>query len=894
LSAPPEQDLAAHTLANEERYRALAEAFAQIIWTVNAEGEIEHDLPSWRAFTGQTEAEMRGLGWLAAIHPEDRDRLNVASARPARDDCAYEAQVRIRRVDGVYRVFAVRAAPVLTPEGDVREWIGAATDITERAELEEQHDQALARERAALAEADRANARLQSIQAVTDTALAHLTLDDLLHEVLARISEALRVDTAMILLRSDDGKYLRIRAAVGLDEKAASRVHVPIGKGVSGRIAASREPMRVDDLTQVEVLSDYARERIRSLIGVPLLVEDRVVGVLHVGSEQPRHFDDDQIRLLQVVAERVALAIDRAALYEIAREARAEEGARAGELEAIFAAMSDAVLVYDASGALRQANPAARELLQYGEQFTDLANEAYSRTAQAVAARRQAGGVISWHEPVDLTLYDTEGVELKLNMGAAPIFSALGEFAGVVLILRDVTQRRALERRTYTSLAALLAMAEALVADDDPLDVPNVESLTLGSEGDPARKLVILACSVLDCERVSIHAVEPESSVMRPVTVVGLTPELERHWWHEWSPERRATDLISYEQFARLRAGEVLLLDSAEVPGSAWPTQEGISSLLVAPMRIGEELVGILSLDFGGEHAYSGDEFALAQAVAKLAALVVERARLVHERAEAQANAMALAEANRRMDEFMSIVSHELRTPITSIKANIQLAQRRMRKSVQSETYEAHILAPALEPLQEILDRAERQTGLLNRLVGDLLDVSRIQANRLELHITSFDLATIVHDAVLVQCQLEPERTISLVLPERPVPVVADPDRVGQVVTNLVTNALKYSPVDAEVNVRLTVEKSVARVVVRDRGEGIAEDQLDRIWGRFHRLHSHESAEGLGLGLYISKSLIEQHGGSVGVESEVGKGSTFWFTLPLAGEPSDATSSDAS
>ncbi|HEV8194414.1 MAG TPA: GAF domain-containing protein, partial [Ktedonobacterales bacterium] len=756
LPALTEQDQAARLFAGEERYRALAEAFAQIIWITNAKGEIEHDLPSWRAFTGQTEAEMHGLGWLAVIHPEDRDHLHIASAMPAKEDCAHEAQVRIRRVDGVYRIFAVRTAPVLTSEGKVREWIGSATDITERTQMDEQHNQMLAREREARAELDRANARLQSIQAVTDTALAHLTLDDLLHEVLARIREALRGDMASILLRSDDGKYLRVRAAVGLDEEAVSRMHVPMGKGVSGRIAASREPMRVDDLTQVEVLSDYLREHVCSLIGVPLLVEDRVIGVLHVGSEQSRHFDDEHIRLLQVVAERVALAIDRAALYEIAREARAEEGARAGELEAIFAAISDAVLVYDTSGGLRQANPAARELLRYGEQFTDLANEAYSRIAQVFAARQRAEGVVPWPEPVDLTLYDADGGEHKLNMGVAPIFSALGEFAGVVLILRDVTQRRKLERRTYTSLAALLAMAEALVADDDPLDVPNVESLTLGSEGDPARKLVILACSVLGCERVSIHAVEPESSVMRPVTVVGLTPELEQHWWHEWSPERRATDLIAYDQFARLRAGEVLLLDSAEAAGSAWPTQEGLSSLLVAPMRIGEDLVGILSLDFGDEHAYSGDEFALAQAVAKLAALVVERARLMRERAEAQANAMALAEANRRMDEFMSIVSHELRTPITSIKANIQLAQRRMRKSVQSETHEASTLAPVLEPLQEILGRAERQTGLLNRLVGDLLDVSRIQANRLELHTTPSDLATIVRDAVLVQCQLEP------------------------------------------------------------------------------------------------------------------------------------------
>src|SRR5262249_46448171 len=157
-----------------------------------------------------------------------------------------------------------------------------------------------------------------------------------------------------------------------------------------------------------------------------------------------------------------------------------------------------------------------------------------------------------------------------------------------------------------------------------------------------------------------------------------------------------ATDLVSFEQLSRLRGGEVLLIDRAEssTPGRAWPEKEGISTLLVAPMRIGENLVGILSLDFGGEeHNYSGDELVLAEAIAKLAALVVERARLLRERAEAQAHALALAEANRRMDEFMSVVSHELRTPITSIKANIQLAQRRMRRLIQGETYQAHMLA---------------------------------------------------------------------------------------------------------------------------------------------------------------------------------------------------------
>jgi PAS domain S-box-containing protein len=840
---------------------------------------MEHDLPEWRAYTGQTTAQMRGSGWLEAIHPDDRVRLGGMWAEPSAPPYRRDVRLRIRRADGVYRSFAVRAAPVLTPEGTVREWLNAGMDITERGTVEEA-------EEAEEAEEERANARLQAIQAVTDTALAHLTLDDLLHEVLARIRELLRVDTATILLRSDDGKYLTVRAVVGPDEEVAARMRVPMGAGIAGRIAASRSPMRVDDVAQVEVVGDYLREHVRSLIGVPLLVEDRVIGVLHVGSAQPRHFDEDDVRLLEVVAERVALAIDRAALYEIAQEARAEAGARAGELEAVFAAMADAVLVYGASGALRQANPAARELLAYGDRFTALAQETCARIAQVVTAHRWAEELVPRPEPVDLTLYGNDGHERKLNMAAAPILNAMGEFAGVVLILRDVTQRRALERRAHSALAALLAMAEALVAGEDPTDVPRADRQALASGGDPAHRLVILACSVLDCERVSIHAIEPEAGLIRPVTMVGLTPELEQQWWREWSQERLVSDCIPAEHLARLQAGEVLLLDPAQPAGSAWPAQYGIQTLLAAPMRIGEDLVGILSLDIGSDqHGYTADELALAEAIAKLAALIIERARLMRERAEAQANVIALAEANRRMDEFMSIVSHELRTPLTSIKANIQLAERRMRKLVESDPRRAETLGPLLEPLQDMLSRAERQTALLNRLVGDLLDVSRIQANRLELQMVPCDLAAIVHDAVMVQRQLEPQRTVSLTLPERPVPVVADPDRLGQVVTNYISNALKYSAAERLVAVSLAVEDGAARVAVRDRGEGIPPDQLDRIWGRFHRFRGGESVEGLGLGLYISKSLVERLSGEVGVTSEVGKGSTFWLTLPVANAP---------
>src|SRR2546421_12725393 len=173
----------------------------------------------------------------------------------------------------------------------------------------------------------------------------------------------------------------------------------------------------------------------------------------------------------------------------------------------------------------------------------------------------------------------------------------------------------------------------------------------------------------------------------------------------------------------------------------------------MAPMPVGEQLVGLLSLDFGGqEHDYSTDEIALAKAVAKLAALAIERDRLLRERADARASELALREANRRMDEFLGMTSHELKTPLTSIKGNTQLTVRQIKNSLQN-----------IQKMQGMLESTERQIKLLDRLVDDLLDISRTQANHLELNPVPCDLAAIVREAVEEQRRVWPTRTITLV-----------------------------------------------------------------------------------------------------------------------------------
>jgi signal transduction histidine kinase/PAS domain-containing protein len=592
-----------------------------------------------------------------------------------------------------------------------------------------------------------------------------------------------------------------------------------------------------------------------------------------------------------------------------AHSAEQEEQERANELEATFEAMADGVVVYDNRGNILRTNAVARSLFaldtrprpkfllrlrrerkpalemldEYGQPLSG---------EQSPLSRILNGEVLTSANAMDMILQKEVGNEVQLNVTGSPVYNFGGRPIGAICIYRDVTERRRLERRTQDALNALLAMAEALVQVPD--DASSVRELPAEKEKSPAtvtevaRRLADLTCSILGCHRVGIFALEPETDMLRPVVIVGISAEQEQQWRVGQQQYARLSDSPYPELVSRLHAHEVLLLDITQPPFLDLWNLIGVSTLLIAPMFVGDHLVGILSLDYGGvEHEYTEEETALAGAIAKLAALVIERERLLYERAKAQANELALFEANRRMDEFLGIAGHELRTPLTAISGNIQLALLQVKKSIDGDGINTGDLSSKLELIRTLLDRAERQVRLQNRLVGDLLDISRIQANKIALNLEPCDLVAIVHEAVQDQSLLVPSRSIRLIVPaEAAAPVVADADRIGQVVTNYLTNALKYSPADRPIEVFLTIEKQLARVSVRDEGPGLSAAEQQAIWERFYQVKrirvQSGSGIGLGLGLHICQTIIEQHQGQVGVQSSQGEGSTFWFSLPLA------------
>ncbi|MDX6406899.1 MAG: hypothetical protein QOH70_4354 [Blastocatellia bacterium] len=198
-------------------------------------------------------------------------------------------------------------------------------NFVERKRAEDERAVIYEREQRARLEIETAIDRMKQVQSVTDVALAHLSLDELLAELLTRVRESMNVDTVAILLLEPEGDELVAWAAKGLEEEVERGVRIPVGTGFAGRVAASKKPAIIDDIGTTDVLNPLFRVKgVRSLLGVPLLVEGRVIGVMHTGKFSRYKFTEDDTRLLQLVADRVALAIDNARLYEEERTARRE------------------------------------------------------------------------------------------------------------------------------------------------------------------------------------------------------------------------------------------------------------------------------------------------------------------------------------------------------------------------------------------------------------------------------------------------------------------------------------------------------------------------------------------------------------------------------------------
>lgn len=582
---------------------------------------------------------------------------------------------------------------------------------------------------------------------------------------------------------------------------------------------------------------------------------------------------------------------DRLRLREQTAPAEAER--QAAQFRAVFEAMTDGLVVYDLDGQAVDMNSAMLAMLgagNYLDTFSAMPPHHPLRQLEIRDTRGQpipegqlpqqrllGGEMLRPEQASEIMVRALDGVDRRFIVTGVPLHGADGVLTGAVCLYRDVAARRIIERQTSSALDTIMRCANIVAS----YSAPETESHLLGQ----------LAETLLELEAADFtHAtLVDEHNHLKPVGIYGVSEE-EARVWREGVNQFDPSNLPQLtEVTALLASGRPLLQQfGTDQPLVSTNTVRSLNvhAAITAPVVVNGRLVGIITisrtrpLERGATTPFAPWDIELIADVGRLAGQALMQGQLRKQLTLAEAAQLAAEAAARQRDEFLSIASHELKTPVTSLKLNLQLAQRRLAASHRASG------SSSLETLLgTLLPRTTDQVDRLSRLIDDLLDVSRIATDKLALRLETTDLVRVVEGVVEEQRQHNPSRTILLDRPEQPLVLAADADRIGQVVTNYLTNALKYSPDDAPVELTVASAGQSARVAVRDYGAGLPDEERDHIWERFYRAPEVHvlsgSGIGLGLGLYISKSIVERHGGAVGVESGHGQGSRFWFTLPL-------------
>lgn len=467
-----------------------------------------------------------------------------------------------------------------------------------------------------------------------------------------------------------------------------------------------------------------------------------------------------------------------------------------------------------------------------------------------------------------------DGSEVPVEVTSEPLYDKERRPLFFVAIARDISERKRAEAERAHLIREQAARVEAeRAASRWALMAEATTALTASLEYAVALDGMgrLLVSSFADW--CLIDLVEEDSCTRRMVTLArspaettllvdslarrGLPPGLER--------------ALSDPFQARVAASMSQVADPWPESSSEEPWSEADAaaliprSTIVAPMMSRGEPIGVLTLVRGGRsRPFDDEELALVQEMTRRASLAIDNARLYH-RAQ---RAVDLR------DEFLSIASHELRTPLQTLSMVTESLRLRVEKQPDGLIQTSAITKAVLS--------ARRQTQRLAQLTGELLDVSRIYGGQLEVQREQVDLHKMIHEVVeRFTDELTRARCAIDLSGVQSVKGHWDAIRLDQVITNLLTNAIKYGA-GAPIDMGTEEGEGLARIFVKDKGIGIAKEDQERIFQRFERAAPGRQFSGLGLGLYITHQIVEAHGGSLHVQSETGKGSTFIVELPLS------------
>jgi PAS domain S-box-containing protein len=812
----------------ERNYRSLVEQLPLVMYITRLD-ETSSCLymgPQIETLAGYTPLECMSDPefFVKILHPDDRDRTLAAHREAYEAGESFSITYRMRAKDGRYVWVHDEVTIAKDHAGRPLHAQGFLVDVTQQ--------------RADQAERERQHAELGALHETALLLIDELDPQKLLERIAVKAGELVGTPNTYVYLR--EGEDLRV--AVGTGSFAGSVDHrIKRGEGLAGRVWESAQPLAVDDYSSWEGrLSRFEDESFRAVVGVPLRSRTEITGVLGLAHDDPaRRFGATEIALLSRFAHLASLALESARLYAAAREElaerrRAEHALREAELRYRTLVEHLPLVTYisppDESVGNLYVSPQVEVLLGYPAQEwirnPNLLHEAVhpDDLARVLA---DAGRLRETGEPVrsEYRYIAADGRVVWVLDETILVRDERGTPLWVQGFLVDITENKVAEE-TRARLATIVESSNDAITSAD-LDF-RLTSWNAGAErlyGRTADEVLGQPVTSLLPDERRDEALELLRAVVADGRVAQLETALEGaepvHVAFTYSPIRDATGAVV-----------------------------GISA-------IGQDVTERVRAAAGRERLLLGEQEARAAAEAAQRDLSAQNERL--------------RELDRLKDEFIALVSHELRTPLTSIRGYTELL-------LDGEA------GDLTEDQRRFLGVVERNSHRLLRLVGDLLFLAQVEAGKLVLDMAAVDLGAVASESVETARPQAEAKEITLTLATGPVPLLAaDRARIAQLLDNLVSNAVKFTPERGRVDIRVRALDSQAIVEVRDSGMGIPPDEQEFLFERFFRTSTatEQAIQGTGLGLAISKAIVEAHSGRITVASEEGAGTTFRVALPL-------------
>lgn len=704
---------------------------------------------------------------------------------------------------------------------------------------------------------ERRAVQLETAAHVARDAAAIRDVEQLLDETVHLISDKFGFYHAGIFLLDDTGEFAILEAASseGGQNMLARRHKLKVGEvGIVGYVAGSGEPRIALDVGDDAVYFDNPdMPQTRSEIALPLEVRGEIIGVLDVQSVEAQAFDDEDISILRTMADQLALAIENAHLLEESRRAVQELKITQDEytrtawegLETIPAFEYNRIAVTPVSPDLPPDLEEIEETLKTGQVIARTEpDNGNASLAAPLRLRDQIIGAITLEETDEARVWTEEEIDLVKTVGEQVALAL--ENARLFQETQDLARRRALINEVLQAASTSL----------HPEDLLHESSETI------SRRLQIPSAMFLW---------EGEQNTLRPVAM--HAPDGSDVHWPEG--EQGITREMDPAIFEAIEAQEAILLENpeGELRGvtAALAQQLNIRSSIYTPMVARGKVLGAMQISrVEGQPPISSQEMTFADIIAANLSVGLENARLYQ---EALDTAERLKEVDQIKTQFLANMSHELRTPLNSIIG----FSRVILKGIDG---------PLTDQQQEDLNAIYNSGQHLLGLINDILDISKIEAGKMELAFETVDLNELISGVLSTAIALVKDKPIKLQqsVPDNLPEIKADARRVRQVVLNLVSNAAKFTE-EGFIHVQAEAGPEEVTISVADSGPGIPPDRLEDIFEPFTQADSTPSRKhgGTGLGLTISNSFVELHGGRMWVESEVDVGSTFYFTLPIEG-----------